>query len=96
MLESRSKGAPRQEPSLIGRGLLYVRASQLAKYCAGKSEYYAIVKAAAQGLHVAAICEDLGLKLWVQMEGKSFMTVEIHSDSSAAGVFESRLRKAET
>eukprot|EP00971_Amphidinium_carterae_P324072 6440191-Amphidinium_carterae.2 len=27
----------------------------------GESEYYAIVRAAAQGLHVAAICDDLGL-----------------------------------
>eukprot|EP00971_Amphidinium_carterae_P030672 603680-Amphidinium_carterae.1 len=50
----------------------------------GKSEYYARVKAAAQGLHTAAICSDLGLQLGVQVEGKQVMQVEIHSDSSAA------------
>eukprot|EP00971_Amphidinium_carterae_P132215 2619062-Amphidinium_carterae.1 len=32
----------------------------------GESEYYAIVKAAAQGLHTAAVLADLGLTLGVQ------------------------------
>eukprot|EP00971_Amphidinium_carterae_P199595 3961605-Amphidinium_carterae.1 len=31
----------------------------------GESEYYAIVKAAAQGLHTAAVLKDLGLELGV-------------------------------
>eukprot|EP00971_Amphidinium_carterae_P261947 5195798-Amphidinium_carterae.1 len=61
----------------------------------GESEYYAIVKAAAQGLHsysmhTAAICADLGLKLGVQLVGKQDMQVEIHSDSSAARAFAQR------
>eukprot|EP00971_Amphidinium_carterae_P135940 2693676-Amphidinium_carterae.1 len=56
----------------------------------GESEYYAIVKAAAQGLHTAAVCRDLGLELGVQIAGKADMSVEIHSDSSAARAFAQR------
>eukprot|EP00971_Amphidinium_carterae_P002127 42032-Amphidinium_carterae.1 len=40
----------------------------------GESEYYAIVKVAAQGLHTAAVCRDLGLELGVQIAGKADMS----------------------
>eukprot|EP00971_Amphidinium_carterae_P048482 955514-Amphidinium_carterae.2 len=53
----------------------------------GESEYYAIVKAATQGLHTAAVCKDLGLELGVKIAGKADMSVEVHSDSSAACAF---------
>eukprot|EP00971_Amphidinium_carterae_P094897 1877755-Amphidinium_carterae.1 len=55
-----------------------------------ESEYYAIVKAAAQGLHTAAVCKDLGLKLGVKIVGKANMRVGVHSNSSAARVFAQR------
>eukprot|EP00971_Amphidinium_carterae_P188190 3735417-Amphidinium_carterae.1 len=46
----------------------------------GESEYYAIVEAAAQGLHTAAVCRDLGLELGVQIAGKADMSVEVDSE----------------
>eukprot|EP00971_Amphidinium_carterae_P245581 4877195-Amphidinium_carterae.1 len=56
----------------------------------GESEYYTIVKAAAQGLHTAAVCNDLGLELGVKVSGKADMSVEVHSYSSAARAFAQR------
>eukprot|EP00971_Amphidinium_carterae_P035028 689667-Amphidinium_carterae.6 len=53
----------------------------------GESEFYSLVRGAAQALYCAA---DLGLQLQPQLDGRCAQSIQVFSDSSAARAFAER------